>query len=333
MATLTPVQTKLTGLYLGADAKTYSPYWNRFLAANVPFMSETEDIKLDELFQEKVKGSILGRDEMIPAINVDGKKTMTITPAIVGEKIPTKATDSILAAAVVAIEGTQVVDTKARIDQRNVSRIRTSIENKTEDVAAELFLEGSSAMTTEAGRTITYDLGLNARAALNLSAASNLMVEMSNKAQDYFAKWGRFPLIEVGKSVFSALANEINNAQGKRSKLDYQGRLSTDGMTLEVEALGFSIRMLEPATKASNGAVIDTALYMQVYAPAVLVACYAGLEAVGANEDPMMVMSRVLVDKNIANKETGRGSTFGKSAPFPAITYVDMFDRYTVTLP
>ena len=83
----TPEQIRLTGLYLGIQRPLENWYWNKFLSSQV-FMSKTKKIDLTEMFQEKQVASFLGRDEKIPAINIDGQFSMVVEPAIIGEKIP-----------------------------------------------------------------------------------------------------------------------------------------------------------------------------------------------------------------------------------------------------
>jgi len=324
----TPEQIRLTGLYLGTGRPVEGWYWNKFLNARI-FMSKTKKIDLTEMFQEKQMASFLGRDEKIPAINVDGQLSMVVEPAIIGEKIPESPADELLAVGVTPIEGTETTNVRDIIDTRNLTTINGSITNSTERLAAELFLNGASTVTAQSGRTFTYDLGLNARGALDLSASKSVILDLQILVEDYEFKWGRTPVVEVGKNVYAAVMNEINAANGKNKRMDYR----KENGVLILEQLDLIITKLKPAKKASDGTTIDHSNFANVYTPDVLVACFAGLTAVGSTGRGEMFMGQVWVDRNPADKETGESNIFGKSAPMPCITYVDMFDRYTITLP
>ena len=325
----TPEQIKLGGLYLGVEPNVSTPYLDKFMSANTPFQSFTKKIDLSEMFQGKVVAGFAGRTEHLTSINVDGQVSMVVEPAIVGDTIPEAAEDVILALATMPQETNSETNARLMVDTRNVSRLKASVLNLTERLCAEMFLEGSGIMTTPSGSTYNYDLGLNSRETLDLSGSSNLVTEIATISEQYEFDWGVIPEIEVGKNVFAAIQNEINNSVGKKNRMDYTIK---DGV-MTIDALGLVIKKLKPAVKASDGTTIDTSNYMQVYTPKVLIMAFAGLPYVGTVQGRAeLVAQQYLVDRTLADRQTGVSEIFAKSAPMACITYVDMFDRYTVTL-
>ena len=86
-----------------------------------------------------------------------------------------------------------------------------------------------------------------------------------------------------------------------------------------------------PLMKKYDGTVIDTTTRIQLYAPEALLQAYAGLEFKGADGQPKLIRGEVFVDMLEADKETGRGSVFVKSAGVPFIVNSELIQRINVT--
>ena len=330
MATLNPKQQELIGGYLGQEVKVYNPIWKLFGEVNSPYYALTDTILFEDLKSELVQANIIPRDMDIPTIAKGGHIQTAITPELIAGKEPISAMDSIAKVAGVAIVNGKAVDNATYMQDLRLKRLKSGIENTKGTMANELFFNGTFTLPIS-GDTINFGLD-TAVAVTEATDFTKFVTFVATKVRDFYSTTGFVPRVMVGSSIYDKLIAEVDASTGKKGSMDYRMTGSRDtGFKLIIDTLGLEIELF-PSMKTYAGVTIDTSLRIQLWAPEALLQAYAGLEFATDDNQLGMLRGEILVDENPANRETGRGSVFAKSAGVPFIVRKDLIQRYNVTL-
>ena len=131
--------------------------------------------------------------------------------------------------------------------------------------------------------------------------------------------------IEIGFSIFEEIAPNLKgwlDTEARKSKM-------AGGGDKTLLTLLQSISILPPATD-TGGNTIATDDWIVLSHDFALVPSYAGLEAV-VNGEGKMIKADIFMDEIAADKETGRGKIFAKSAFCPVVVQKNLIKRYKVT--
>lgn len=317
---LTKTQQELIGTF-GAIEIEKKPFWSFFTEAKKPYLALSETIKVDEIMSGMMKAGVIPRGSTIPSIKVNGHSRVTITPYIIGASIGISALDTLNAEAgeLVVLNG-QTIKSKDYDRIQKVTEIKGSIENTKEDISARVFITGK----TKDLNDNDVDLGFVEEES-KVKGSSNWTTVLTQLVADYYSKTKRYPdKIVVGAKVADDIIKEINTSKTPQftSKVDI-----IDG-GVRIELGGFALPIV---TYPANDIGENTDTKVTLYKNICLVPVYAGLEYVGADGEPSMIRSEIVLDKTEANKETGQAKMFGKSAPFPLVVLPELFRRYKFT--
>lgn len=302
--------------------KTYS---TKFLNSGNKYLSPTEIIRIEDLTDYFVTAGIVGRSEILPIIDKDGFRITEFEPDIIGAQALYSASDIIqLQAGVPMITSTGAEIPTIKQMENKYSRILASaVGNKFERMCAEVYLKGT--YLDKNGKKL--NVGVIDDKTLQFNSKTIYSDEILKLLLNFHTKYGIFPQIEVGETIFTALKNEANN-----TRQNINGVKFVFGEKPYLELGQKKIDLLTNA-KDSTGAVIETKDLIILSDPKNLAVGYGCLMygEIKSNESKL-VRAEIIAGDTRVDETTGSKGLWAKSAPMPILLSTDRFERYKVTI-
>lgn len=302
--------------------KTYS---SKFIASGNEYLSPTEKIRIEDMNDFFVTAGIVGRTDILPVIGKDGYEVIEFEPDIIGGQYFYSPTDLITVQAGVPTltkTGSEISSIE-QLEAKAARIIAASIENRFERQCAQVYLKGT--YTDKDGKVL--NVGTTGEESKTWATKSKYSDELLKLCLDYQTKYGEFPKVEVGLTVFNALKNEANDTRQNINNVRF-----VFGATPYLEVSGQKIDLLVDA-KGVDNVLIDTKDLVILSTTSNLAVGYGCLQYgdVKSNASKLVKAKTVAGDLRVESM-TGSSGLWGKSAPMPLILSTNKFKRYKITI-
>lgn len=302
--------------------KTYS---SKFIASGNEYLSPTEKIRIEDMNDFFVTAGIVGRTDILPVIGKDGYEVIEFEPDIIGGQYFYSPTDLITVQAGVPTltkTGSEISSIE-QLEAKAARIIAASIENRFERQCAQVYLKGT--YTDKDGKVL--NVGTTGEESKTWATKSKYSDELLKLCLDYQTKYGEFPKVEVGLTVFNALKNEANDTRQNINNVRF-----VFGATPYLEVSGQKIDLLVDA-KGVDNVLIDTKDLVILSTTSNLAVGYGCLQYgdVKSNASKLVKAKTVAGDLRVESM-TGSSGLWGKSAPMPLILNTNKFKRYKIAI-
>lgn len=302
--------------------KTYS---SKFIASGNEYLSPTEKIRIEDMNDFFVTAGIVGRTDILPVIGKDGYEVIEFEPDIIGGQYFYSPTDLITVQAGVPTltkTGSEISSIE-QLEAKAARIIAASIENRFERQCAQVYLKGT--YTDKDGKVL--NVGTTGEESKTWATKSKYSDELLKLCLDYQTKYGEFPKVEVGLTVFNALKNEANDTRQNINNVRF-----VFGATPYLEVSGQKIDLLVDA-KGVDNVLIDTKDLVILSTTSNLAVGYGCLQYgdVKSNASKLVKAKTVAGDLRVESM-TGSSGLWGKSAPMPLILSTNKFKRYKIAI-
>ena len=302
--------------------KTYS---SKFIASGNEYLSPTEKIRIEDMNDFFVTAGIVGRTDILPVIGKDGYEVIEFEPDIIGGQYFYSPTDLITVQAGVPTltkTGSEISSIE-QLEAKAARIIAASIENRFERQCAQVYLKGT--YTDKDGKVL--NVGTTEEESKTWATKSKYSDELLKLCLDYQTKYGEFPKVEVGLTVFNALKNEANDTRQNINNVRF-----VFGATPYLEVSGQKIDLLVDA-KGVDNVLIDTKDLVILSTTSNLAVGYGCLQYgdVKSNASKLVKAKTVAGDLRVESM-TGSSGLWGKSAPMPLLLNVNKFKRYKIAI-
>ncbi|WP_278572563.1 hypothetical protein [Fusobacterium ulcerans] len=300
-------------------------YSNKFKASGNNYLSPTEKIRIEDLTNHFVTAGIVGRSEVLPIIGRDGYVITEFEPDVIGAQSPYSASDLTLLQAGIPMftaTGTEIPTIK-QLENKYGRILAAAIGNRFEKQCAEVYLKGT--YTDKDGKIL--NVGVIKNTDITFTANTIYSDEILKLMLSYQKKFGFFPTVEVGETIFNALKNEANNT-----------RQNINGVKFvfgEVPYLEIGQKKIEILCdgKDTKDNVIDTKNLIILSTPRNLAVGYGCLTYgdIKANES-RLVRAEIAAGDTAVEATSGSKGLWAKSAPMPILLTTEKFKRYKVKI-
>lgn len=300
-------------------------YSSKFTASGNEYLSPTEKIRIEDMNDFFVTAGIVGRTDILPVIGKDGYEVIEFEPDIIGGQYFYSPTDLITVQAGIPTltkTGSEISSIE-QLEAKATRLIAASIENRFEKQCAQVYLKGT--YTDKDGKVL--NVGTTDEESKTWATKSKYSDELLKLCLDYQTKYGEFPKVEVGLTVFNALKNEANDTRQNINNVRF-----VFGTTPYLEVSGQKIDLLVDA-KGVDNVLIETKDLVILSTTSNLAVGYGCLQYgdVKSNASKLVKAKTIAGDLRV-EEMTGSAGLWGKSAPMPLILSVDKFKRYKITI-
>lgn len=300
-------------------------YSAKFETSGNEYLSPTEKIRIEDMTDFFVTAGIVGRTEILPVIGKDGYEVVEFEPDVIGAQYFYSPTDLItLEAGMPTLTKTGSEISSIEQLEAKASRIlAASIVNRFEKQCAQVYLKGT--YTDKDNKEL--NVGVTEESALSWNNKTKYSDEILKLCLDYQTKYGEFPKVEVGLTVFNALKNEANDTRQNINNVRF-----VYGSNPYLEVAGQKIELLVDA-KGVDDKLIETKDLIILSTPSNLAVGY-GCLAYGDNKTnkAKLVKAKTVAGDLKVEEMTGSSGLWAKSAPMPILLSTKKFKRYKVTI-
>lgn len=302
-------------------------YSKKFINSGNEYLSPTEKIRIEDLTDHFVTAGIVGRTEVLPILGKDGYRVMEFEPDIIGGQFPYSASDLIQLKAGLPMytkTGAEIPTIK-QLEAKYSRMIAAAIDNRFEKQCAEAYLKGTY---TDKDKKV-FEVGVKSDKPLSWTKGTTVFVdEVLKLALAYQTKNGVWPEIEVGETIFNAIKNEANDTRQNINKVEFRVDGNEPFLMIGTQKVGLLVNV-----KGTDDKEIDTKnliILSNVNNLAVGYGCLVYGDI--ANNESVLVRSKVIAGDTKVDETTGSKGLWGKSAPMPVILSTAKFERYKVTI-
>lgn len=303
---LTEQQIDWLGSYQRAPIATMDFFKTLVAMGKSPFTTKAQTILFDEVKNAASQAKILPRNAEFPIGKKDGVKQQSVTPDIIKDSQVFMATDETeTVPGQVYLQGKPVNNAEKKRNDR-IQKLKTSIEEKTEAIAAEMFFKQT--YTSDDGSVLTFTKGATA----NLTASKGFDAEARAQEVAYQKENKMYPTHRfISYDTYDKL---VTLEEAKQNSLTVTTLGSEKIGNQEVQYMlrsGKKFYVLPEAVDCKGNPLTVTKQLILFNANALMPA-YVGLANV-VNGKGSIEETDVIIRETSANEKTTSAETLGES--------------------
>ena len=323
---LSKEQIEWMKIYYVAPAAANNFFKTLIAIGTAPFMTRVDTIAYEEVKEVMVQAKILPRSAEFPIGKQDGFERKAVSPDIIKNSIPFGDGDGLEMVAGQAYLNGQVMDNKDKKRNERILKIKTSIEDMTNNIAAEMFF--SQTYSPNVGSKITFTKATEAT--IVGTEIKNFPQWAREREQAYQKENKLFPSHRfIGADIFNRL---IAIAEGKANAISTTqiGVENIGNTETQYIIVGGKKYYVLPNAQNAKGLALNTDGLFILYNNNAIIPGYIGLTNVNAGKSTREEAD-ILIRETSANEKTGYAETLGESGYIPILVAPKLIWKITIT--
>ena len=327
---------KLLGTYLAQTVNRETPFYNRFIGANSPYLTALNTVMLDEVIEEYELADVLPRGAQMKTAEVNGFKRGSITPDVIQKALPLNPDDAVNlnAGESVIVIGDKEIPAAEYYRARTMKRLKNMMANSKEALSSSIFVNGKVTLPVSKD-DLSYVASDYTPTAVDASAADfSFVAWMLKEIVSYRDTNQVLPQrIEVGIDIFDKLIKSDKFKEELEAfKSPIAGLDSNEQELIIANILNKKITLM-PSARDLSGNLIDTSKKLIMSHDLCLIPAFAGINVKdSASKKGMRVAMQEYVGETEADEKNAQAEIFAKSAYVPILGAKGLIQRYNFTL-